>query len=107
MVEEMVELACQIQPYEVTLVPERREEVTTEGGLDVLGNRDRLSSVIKRLHDAGVVVALFVDPDEATITESRTIGADAVELIGLYVVIILPLPLQSPLPSLYPTTQSS
>ena len=80
MVEEMVELACQIQPYEVTLVPERREEVTTEGGLDVLGNRDRLSSVIKRLQDAGVVVALFVDPDEATITESRTIGADAVEL---------------------------
>ena len=80
MVEEMVELACHIQPYEVTLVPEKREEVTTEGGLDVLGNRDRLSSVIKRLHDAGVVVALFVDPDEATITESRTIGADAVEL---------------------------
>lgn len=80
MVEEMVELACQIQPYEVTLVPERREEVTTEGGLDVLGNRDRLTSVIKRLQDAGMVVALFVDPNEATITESRAIGADAVEL---------------------------
>jgi pyridoxine 5-phosphate synthase len=80
-VEEIVTICCKVQPALATLVPERREEITTEGGLDALRFADRLSNVIPRLLDAGVVdVALFLDPDLDQIDEAARLGATAVEL---------------------------
>jgi len=79
--EEIIGICCATQPDLATLVPERREEVTTEGGLDVLGNRDRLLDVIPRLFDAGIgEVALFVDPDLDQIEATVDVGANAIEL---------------------------
>lgn len=73
-------IACDVRPGKATLVPERREEVTTEGGLDVVGNTDRIRSCIDRLHAAGIEVSLFIDPDRAQIDASRALGVEAVEL---------------------------
>jgi pyridoxine 5-phosphate synthase len=79
--EEIVSICCQVRPHLATLVPERREEITTEGGLDVLANRARLQEVIPRLFDAGIEeVALFVDPDPRQIEAARAVGANAIEL---------------------------
>jgi len=78
--EEIVRIACQVKPDQATLVPERREEVTTEGGLDVLSQRDRVAEVIDRLHEAGIVVSLFLDPDPRQIEAAADVGAEAVEL---------------------------
>ncbi len=78
--EEVVAIACEARPYQVTLVPERREEVTTEGGLDVVGNPKRVSEAVKRLQDRGIVVSLFLDPDPAQIEAGIQTGATAVEL---------------------------
>lgn len=78
--EEVLKIACEARPYQATLVPERREEVTTEGGLDVVGGRKRVAEAVKRLQDAGVVVSLFLDPDKAQIEAGQAVGADAVEL---------------------------
>ncbi len=77
---EIVEIACRIKPDQATLVPERREEVTTEGGLDVAGNQAAVSEAMKRLRDAGISVSLFLDPDRRQIETGRDLGADAVEL---------------------------
>lgn len=76
----IVEIACRVRPDQATLVPERREEVTTEGGLDVAGNRAAVADAIKRLRAAGIVVSLFLDPDPLQITLGRELHADAVEL---------------------------
>ena len=79
--DEIVGICCDVQPDLATLVPERREEVTTEGGLDVLSHRDRLDAVIPRLYDAGIPeVALFVDPDLEQIEAAHAAGANAIEL---------------------------
>lgn len=78
--EDVVAIACEARPYQVTLVPERREEVTTEGGLEVVGNPTRVSDAVKRLQDAGIVVSLFLDPDAAQIEAGIQTGATAVEL---------------------------
>ena len=78
--DQVIDLACQAQPYQATLVPERREEVTTEGGLDAAGQRSRVEGAIKRLRDAGIVVSLFLDPDQRQIDAAVAIGAQAVEL---------------------------
>jgi len=78
--EEVLAIACQAQPYQVTLVPESREEVTTEGGLDVVGGKQRVSEAVKRLQGAGIVVSLFLDPEQAQIEAGHAVGADAVEL---------------------------
>ena len=78
--EEVLSLACQIRPRTATLVPERREEVTTEGGLDVVTGRDRIRSAIDRLHGADITVSLFLDPDVAQIDAAQELRADAVEL---------------------------
>jgi pyridoxine 5-phosphate synthase len=67
-------------PHQATLVPERREEVTTEGGLNVASEPERLRSAIRRLQAVGTRVSLFIDPDEAAIEASAGLGADAVEL---------------------------
>ncbi|MES2177313.1 MAG: pyridoxine 5'-phosphate synthase [Gemmatimonadota bacterium] len=77
---EMITLAERLRPHEATIVPERREEVTTEGGLDVAADPVRLRESIQRLKDAGVRASLFIDADPDSITRSRDLGADAVEL---------------------------
>ena len=76
----VLDIACQVRPTQATLVPERREEVTTEGGLDVLANRPRVDNAVRRLTDAGIIVSLFIDPDERQVRAARDLNADAVEL---------------------------
>ena len=78
--DEMVGIAERLRPFQVTLVPERREEVTTEGGLDVAAGSAQLSEVIPRLVAAGVRVSIFIDPDPATVDHVHRLGAHAVEL---------------------------
>lgn len=77
---DMVEIACRVRPDQVTLVPERREEVTTEGGLDVVGSRRATAEAIGRLRDAGIPVSLFIDPDPRQIQAAAELGAVAAEL---------------------------
>ena len=78
--EEIVEIALGIAPDQVTLVPERREEVTTEGGLDAVGNYEAIAGVAQRLQEAGIPVSLFLDPDPAQIEAAVKMKAQAVEL---------------------------
>jgi len=78
--EEIVGIACQVKPDQATIVPERREEVTTEGGLDVVTHRDAVERGIARLRSAGISVSLFLDPDPRQIELAGQLGADAVEL---------------------------
>ena len=77
---EMIEIACRVKPTQVTLVPERREEVTTEGGLDVLAHRVATAAAVARLHESGIAVSLFIDPDLQQIETAADIGVAAVEL---------------------------
>jgi pyridoxine 5-phosphate synthase len=77
---EMVEIALDIKPDYVTLVPEKREEVTTEGGLDAFGMGDRLVVIVQQLQSAGIPVSLFVDPDANQLKASAQTGAKFVEL---------------------------
>jgi pyridoxine 5-phosphate synthase len=79
-VAEMLEIARAVQPQQVTLVPERREEVTTEGGLDILGDPPRIRNAIEALTDAGIRVSLFIDPTRAAVEQSKKLGVPAVEL---------------------------
>jgi pyridoxine 5-phosphate synthase len=78
--DEILAIACQVKPDQVTLVPEKREEITTEGGLDVCGQRDRVARAVDRLRRAGISVSLFLDPDSRQIEEAARLAADAVEL---------------------------
>jgi pyridoxine 5-phosphate synthase len=78
--DEMVAIALDIQPDYVTLVPEKREEVTTEGGLDVSGQQDRMAQVVSQLQGAGIPVSMFIDADDAQIDASVAIGAKFIEL---------------------------
>lgn len=78
--EEIVALSCRLRPFQVTLVPERREEITTEGGLDLRHNLDRLREVIARLAAAGSRVSLFIDPTAESIDRARELEVPAVEL---------------------------
>lgn len=77
---EIIDIMLDVHPYEVTLVPEKREEVTTEGGLDVIGAKENLIREIPRFKEKGIVVSLFVDPDEEQIKAAREVGADAIEI---------------------------
>jgi pyridoxine 5-phosphate synthase len=77
---EIVDVALQIVPDEVCLVPEKREEVTTEGGLDVVANRRELETTVKRLHSAGIRVSLFIDPDLLQVDAAGELGVEMVEL---------------------------
>lgn len=79
-VEEVLQIACRIRPDQATLVPERREEITTEGGLDVCGRGERIGEAIRRLKDAGISVSLFLDPRPPQIKAAAALGPDAVEL---------------------------
>ncbi len=76
----MLDLACELKPQQVCVVPEKREELTTEGGLDVYAYADSLEGGIKRLHEAGVEVSLFIDPLPDAIEQAARSGADFIEL---------------------------
>jgi pyridoxine 5-phosphate synthase len=76
----MVEIACRVKPDQVTLVPEKREEITTEGGLDVVGHKAATAEAIKRLQAAGIVVSLFIDPCPRQIDATVELGVQAAEL---------------------------
>ena len=78
--DEMIEIALRLEPQQVTLVPEKREEVTTEGGLDIARERDRVARAIARLHDGGIRVSLFIDPTLEAVRLSKELGVEAVEL---------------------------
>ena len=78
--EEMLAVALRHKPHAVCIVPERREEVTTEGGLDAAGQRDHLASFVTRLADAGIRVSLFINPDRHQLEAASALGAPVVEL---------------------------
>jgi pyridoxine 5-phosphate synthase len=78
--DEMLGIADRLRPHQVTLVPERREEVTTEGGLDVVRERSRVGDGVARMNAAGIRTSLFIGPDRAAIDLSREVGAAAIEL---------------------------
>jgi len=78
--DEMVGIACKLKPQAVCLVPESREELTTEGGLDVAGHLKRMTDVVARLNDAGCAVSMFIDPDNKQIEASNQIQAAVIEL---------------------------
>jgi pyridoxine 5-phosphate synthase len=77
---DVVELACRLRPYQATLVPERREEITTEGGLDLSQPNPRLRETIRRLEKAAIRISLFVDPDPRTLDAAKDLGVAAIEL---------------------------
>src|SRR5215207_9689469 len=77
---EVVDRACKLRPYQATLVPERREEITTEGGLDLSRPNPRLRETIRRLENAGIRVSLFIDPDLRTLDAANDLGVAAIEL---------------------------
>ena len=77
---EMLNIACQVKPHDVCLVPEKREEVTTEGGLDVIGHFAAVKAATTQLQNAGIRVSLFIDPEEKQIQAAKDIGATVVEL---------------------------
>ena len=79
-VEEMLKFALEVKPDQATLVPEKREEVTTEGGLDAAGQEDRLKEYVSRLLDGGRQVSLFIDPDANQISAAARLGADFIEI---------------------------
>lgn len=84
--DEMLAIASRLKPASACIVPEKREELTTEGGLDVVGSYDHLKDYIGKLKEAGVSISLFIDPDLKQIQASKDLGADKVELhTGAYV----------------------
>lgn len=78
--DEVILIACREKPHQVTLVPEKREEVTTEGGLDVVGGRSAVQRAVEQLHEAAIRVSLFIDADPQQIEASASLGVDGVEL---------------------------
>jgi len=77
---EIVKIACQLKPTQCTLVPERRQELTTEGGLHVVRQKTRIKQVVKKLRDAGMQVSAFIEPDRRQVDAAANCGFDAVEL---------------------------
>lgn len=83
--EEMITTAIEVKPDMITFVPEKREELTTEGGLDVIGQKEHLGEAIKRIHDARIPVSLFINPILLDVEVSKELGAEMVEIhTGLY-----------------------
>ena len=78
--DQVVDIACQVKPEQATLVPERREEITTEGGLDVVTNQQRIEAAVERLRTVGIRVSLFLDPEARQIEAAKELGVNAVEL---------------------------
>jgi pyridoxine 5-phosphate synthase len=79
-VDSIADIACEVKPDEATLVPERRQELTTEGGLDVVGHEVAVGRVTERLRNAGIEVSLFIDPDRKQIDAAKRLGAHAIEI---------------------------
>jgi pyridoxine 5-phosphate synthase len=79
-VDDLLDVACEIRPHQATLVPERRNEITTESGLDVVAGNPSLRDAISRLKSSGIFVSLFLDPIANDIHAAKSLGADAVEL---------------------------
>lgn len=77
---EMIGIALDVRPDQVTLVPENREEITTEGGLDIIVHRDTVAEAVRTLHDGGIKVSLFVDPDINQIKQAHKVDTDVVEI---------------------------
>lgn len=77
---EIVDIATQLKPQQATVVPEKREEVTTEGGLDVVGNLAAVRRTVDALQNAGILVSLFLDPDPRQIEAGKKLGCEAIEL---------------------------
>ena len=77
---EIVGIACSVGPDQSTLVPEKREELTTEGGLDIVSNKNKIKEVIKRLKAKGITVSLFIDPEKKQIDSAKEVEADFIEL---------------------------
>lgn len=83
--DEMIRIAAAVKPDMVTLVPEKRQELTTEGGLDLIGRKADLKESISRIHDSGIPVSLFINPHIMDVDISKDLGADMVEIhTGLY-----------------------
>lgn len=78
--DDVVSIACRVKPTWALLVPESRQEVTTEGGLNVAGDRGAIAAAVKRLQDQGILVSLFLDPDPAQVEAAAKLGVQAVEL---------------------------
>ena len=78
--EEIVNIALKLQPYSVCIVPEKRQEITTEGGLDVIGQKNYLSEIVQKLQKKGIIVSMFIDPHPAQIQACADIKADAIEI---------------------------
>ncbi|TDB61021.1 pyridoxine 5'-phosphate synthase [Photorhabdus khanii] len=78
--DEMLDIACHFKPKFCCLVPEKRREITTEGGLDVIGQKDKVVEAIKRLSDAGILVSLFIDADHQQIDAASEVGAPFIEI---------------------------
>lgn len=77
---DMARVALHVRPYQVTLVPERPQELTTEGGLDVVAHSAAVSDFTKQMHDAGIRVSIFLDPEADQVRGAKSVGADAVEI---------------------------
>ena len=77
--EEILQIAEKVQPDEATLVPEKRQELTTEGGLNIAGDREAIRAATNRLREVGVVVSLFIDPEPDQVVAACEVGADAIE----------------------------
>lgn len=80
MADDIQRIALEIKPHSICLVPEKRQEVTTEGGLDVAGQLDKVTEFIKPLLDAGIIVSLFIDPDKEQVKASAKTGAQFIEM---------------------------
>jgi pyridoxine 5-phosphate synthase len=84
-VEEMVQIALKTKPYQVSLVPEKRQEITTEGGLNIVSQKKHLKKIREQIQSQGIRFSLFVDPDPRQIDASREVGAESIEInTGLY-----------------------
>jgi pyridoxine 5-phosphate synthase len=79
-VEEMVQIALKTKPYQVSLVPEKRQEITTEGGLDIISQKENLKKIREQIQAQGIRFSLFVDPDPRQIDASREVGAESIEI---------------------------
>ena len=79
-IKEMVDLALELKPYQVSLVPEKRQEITTEGGLDVCSQMSELIDIQKQIKNEGILFSLFVDPDIRQIEASQKVAADSIEI---------------------------
>jgi pyridoxine 5-phosphate synthase len=77
---DIIDIAKRVLPDQITLVPEKREEITTEGGLDVAANIKRIRDVVKEFHELGIIVSLFIEPNRDAIAQSKETGADFIEI---------------------------